>query len=292
MPSSAITLEKLAQARASLKEPLVATEICLEILATQSHEPPTLELIEVHYLLGVSLRLAGRLDEAFNELLYAKEVAVLHKEEQLTADSSVELGLLAIEQSRTDDAITLIKDAIKLYAKLGLNIREAKAIFALANAYGVKGEHGEALKYTECALTKFTDANFEDGIVAVLCALVQIDIARGREQEAEDRIALCFKLLPSHAHGNNRIFLQLTLAECMHKRGKSERAFKIFRGTTEDAKSDGLYFLEARSRLMLHNILQERGDDTEASEQLALAEQLAEENGFTDALNKLKEEAN
>jgi tetratricopeptide (TPR) repeat protein len=285
MPNTShFTVSKLAEARAHLKQPQRATQICHEILAQHQPDPPDREFCEAQYLLGVSHRLSGHLTEAEGELLYAHQLAEALKLNELRALSAVELAQVCIELTEFPRAIALLTGAVELLAKQEHALERAKAIFALANAYMCNGEQDLALRHLEEALVGFTKANSENGVVAVQCALVQVELGRGHFAEAEQRVSLCLKMLPLDSHVKNRFFLRLTLAECYKQQQKLDRAIEVLEATTQDANTEGYHFLESRGLLMMQEIHRSQGEVAVADELRDHAFELARLHGFLPAL--------
>jgi tetratricopeptide (TPR) repeat protein len=282
--TSNFTTSKLAEAKAHLKQPQRATQICHEILAQHQPDPPDADFCKAQYLLGVSHRLSGHLTEAEGELLYAHQLADVLGLSELKAKCAVELALHAVEITEYSRAIDLLIGAIELLPNPDQVLERAKAVYMLGTAYLNNGQHDDGLRQLEESLIGFTAANSEDGVVAVQCALVHFDLDRGRTTEAEQRINLCLKMLPLQSHIKNRIFLRLTLAECYTQQDKLDRALEVLQATTHEANAEGIHFLEARGLLMMHDIHTSQGELKPANELRDHAFKLARLHGFLPAL--------
>jgi tetratricopeptide (TPR) repeat protein len=285
--STSPTIE-LAEARAKLKEPLLAKQILEEIMAKYRPDTPDRDLCETHYMLGVCHRLLGEHDEAEGELLYAHQLARVLHERVLEANCAIELSMLSMVMMQNDRAIAMLNSAIELLSRPEDTLRRAQATFTLANAFWLGGNQEEALRRMEQALLEFTQVDSEDGIVAVLCGLVHIDMDRGHEAAAEERIELCFKLLPQNSHGKNKLFLQLALAECYIKRQRYDRASEILRSVTSDARAEGYHIIKAQGFLQLSAIHRHLGKKNEAQDLRGHAFELARMHGFTSALEAIE----
>jgi len=291
MTNPSITHGKLAEARAALRDPQLAAEICHEILSSHDTAQPDRTVCEAHYLLGVSLRLAGNHADAEAELLYAHQLANELNDKSLRSDCALDLGHLAIETMQYGRAIELITDAVELIDISEESLRRPKAIYALANACWLVGEHDRALRLLEEAMLCFTKAHSDEGIFAVLCCLIHMDIDRGREKEAEERIDLCMKLFPQDLHIKNRLFLRLTLAECYMKQGRNERALEILQATTMEANTEGYHFLEAQGLMLMYSINKAQGKLDAGEEMRQHASELARLHGFVPAFEAIQAKA-
>lgn len=280
----------LALARSSSDDPQAAIHLCEKVLAHSKEELGDTTYCEALYLSGFNKRILGKLNQAEADLLAAHCVATTLEDNTLLAGTSMQLGVLYIDQRQLEQAGAMIGLAAAMYGKRGEVEWEAKALFTLGNAYWLDRREHEAIDLLHQALSKFASIGFDEGSMAVYCGLAHIDMDRERYEDARKRLEVCSRLFQTSAHTKNQLFLELTLAKCYYKLGRIERAITGARTTIERANKLGYPLLECHGLLLLAHYLTREGDTAEPAILRYRAKQLAVTHGFVEGHDALAQE--
>lgn len=156
--------------------------------ARELAERCAIDVVEVHWGLGLVAAAAGRGDEARHELERALELARASEDAWVASQCLIRLAALALERGDSADCERRCAELDELSARLGEGAERPTAACLRALDALTRGRP-EAQERLEAALAQLRAADSKGMLAEVLCRAAALDLAAGRGDRAAARAA-------------------------------------------------------------------------------------------------------
>jgi adenylate cyclase len=184
-------------------------------------------------VLGGTLRLAGRLDDAAESLRRGVELAERVGSVEELGGCLINLGMVELERGQIQEALAATARATEEFERVGIGSGRAQGHANLAWIYTQNGDYEQALAEAERALEVGREINHPLIVGDTLDTVATVELREGRfadaARHAEEAVALFLEV----GAAPRAVTTLATAAEAWEKAGEAERA----RATREQARS-------------------------------------------------------